>query len=201
MDKQKTIMETLFTIDEEELKEFRATEKKFPKSIQEEIKELIYQPETAITTERETDILFEKLKDLWDKGNIYNNMVRIAEETGADLETLTSLDAQSQLAIDFEYDICMAEGRENEAVDSVFRNIEELSPLRELQNVEKFLEFDSYELSTLPRKYKLQICEAYAENYEKGGDNSKLLEELKRILEEAQKEAEEVTEEDVEEFF
>ena len=86
--------------------------------------------------EESCKILYSSLKELWEQGSTYADMKEISEKTGADFDTLMSLDQRSQMNIYCEYAIDTAEGNEN-AVSNVYDNIR--IALENKKNMEEFL--------------------------------------------------------------
>lgn len=134
------------------------------------------------STEEECRILHENLTKLWEQGGIYNDMKEISEETGADFNTLMSLDYQSQMNIAFEYAIDVHEGNEN-AVKNVYDNIHKAMEVIELPFVAELMDIDYDELRKYPREVWVQLCGAYAMLYDENGDNLALISELNKIIE------------------
>lgn len=133
-------------------------------------------------TEEECRILHDNLRTLWQQGCIYKDMQQIAEETGADFDTLMSLDYQSQLGISFDYAVDVNEQNEN-AVKNVYDNINKALNIVELPMVAKLLDIDYDKLREKYSRYVWeQLCGAYAMLYDENGDNSELITELNRII-------------------
>jgi hypothetical protein len=136
-------------------------------------------------TEEECRILHDNLSELWRQGCVYTDMKEVSDETGADLNTLMSLDYQSQMNIAFQYAIDVNEGNEN-AVKNVYENIRHAQEIIELPLVAELLNVDYDDLRQYPRKVWVQLCGAYSMLYDESGNNTELITELNKILKNAE---------------
>ncbi len=142
-------------------------------------------------TPEQAQLLYSSLLELWQKGIAHECMVTISKETGANLDTLLSLDIQSQMMIDWEYTMAITDGDSKRAVSSVYDNIRRALAIIELPDVAKLLGMEYDKLRLYSREIWEQLCGAYAMEYEENGDNSELIAELKEILDEAEENTDE----------
>ncbi len=162
--------------------------KEFPEEMQQELIAVLemFSPDTT----EEAKMLYDNLHSIWEKGVAYVDMVNISKETGASLETLLSLDIQSQLMISFEYSMALEEGDKNKAVNKVYQNIRQALPIADLPKVAILIGMEYDKLRQYPRKIWEQLCGAYAMEYEENSDNADLINNLNSILKEAEEENE-----------
>ena len=135
-------------------------------------------------TEEDCRILHDNIKQLWEQGTVYVDMKYISEETGADFNTLMSLDYQTQMDILFEYVIDINEGNKD-AVRTVYKKINRALEVIDLPNVAELLNMELSKLEEYPRWVQEHLCSMYVMLYDEDdeeSDNSELIEELKNIL-------------------
>ena len=154
----------------------------FPKNITDSIIAAIEMAEPD--DEEKCALLHETLYDLWTEGCAYSDMKNIADETGADLDTLLSFDRQTQMNISFEYLSAFADSGAESAVKSVYDNIHRALQVRNIPDVADLLGKTAAELKKLPYEIQSQMCGAYLMEYEENGDNTQLKIELEKMLEE-----------------
>lgn len=152
--------------------------KSFPKDIKEEMLAVMEMVDTD--SEEECRQLYEVLKGLWIKGMNHNDMKRISEDTGIDLDMLLSLDEQAQMMIDFEY---AASGYD---AKTAYRCFHEALQVRDIPDVAKLIGTDTDKLKTYPREVQEQLCGAYKMEYDENTDNKELITELNAIIQEAE---------------
>lgn len=157
---------------------------KFPDEIKNEMIAAVEMIEPD--TKENCKLLHDKLYECWKNGTIYIDMKEVSEDTGADFETLMSLDEQSQLQISFEYNMYLAEDNPEKAFNSVYENVHRALQVRELPDVARLIGTEYEKLRIYPRKVWEQLCGAYAMEYEENGDNSELISELNDIIKEAE---------------
>ena len=61
----------------------------------------------AIRNDEDKKIVFEALDDLWQKGSIYIELAEVAKSTGITVETLRSLDYDTQQTIVYNHDLLL----------------------------------------------------------------------------------------------
>lgn len=135
-------------------------------------------------TEEQCKLLHDTLYDLWSEGCIYADMEYISKETGAELDTLLSLDQQTQMQISFDYTTALSEKSREEAVKAVYNDIHYALQVKDIAAVAELLGISSEQVSNLPYDVKAQLCGAYDMQYDADGDNTQLIDELKEILKE-----------------
>lgn len=169
-----TTAERLGKFDEESINEMTAAVEMIP-----------------IDTEENVMQLHKELNNIWQKAVARECMVTVAKETGVSLDTLLSLDIQSQLMIDWDYNMALADEDTERAVRSVYENVQRALAIIELPDVAELLGVEYDKLRLYSREVWEQLCGAYAMQYEDGGDNSELIAELNEILDEAEEETDE----------
>lgn len=140
----------------------------------------------APVTEEQTLQLHGELHDIWERAGAHQSMIEISKETGADLGAMLSLDVQSQLMIYWDYCMALSDGDVKRAVSSVYENISRSLAIIELPDVAKLLGIEYDKIRLYSREVWEQLCGAYAMEYDEDGDNSELIDELKKILDEAE---------------
>ena len=132
----------------------------------------------TITVKNDEDkkAVFEALDNLWQKGSIYIELVEVAKSTGITIETLRSLDYETQQAIVYEF---LMDSSKTERIYELTNNA---LAVADLPNVAKLISVPVRELRSLPRNIQENICGAYMMEYDPDSTNMELIDNIREMI-------------------
>lgn len=139
----------------------------------------------------------DKLHEQWERGSAYLDMVDIAERTNIELNTLLELDVKTQLGLAVDFAMDLQENKSDEEIyNHLIQNISTGQTISQLPIIAKLLGVSFRELrSKYDRDVWEQLCGAYLmlsdEELSNNRKNTELMDELRDILKEADKNKEE----------
>ena len=147
-------------------------------AMDEEIKNNMTAIFETITVKNDEDkkAVFEALYNLWQKGSVYIELDEVAKFTGISLDTLRSLDYETQQAIVYEF---MMDSSKTERIYELTNNA---LAVADLANVAKLISVPVRELRSLPRSIQENICGAYAMEYDPDSTNMELIDNIREMI-------------------
>ena len=133
--------------------------------------------QVAVKNDEDKKAVFEALDNLWQKGSIYIELSEVANSTGITIETLRSLDYETQQTIVYEF--LMDSSQTARFYDLVNKAL----AVADLPNVAKLTGISMNELRKLPRRVQENICGAYAMEYDPDSTNADLIAALREMIE------------------
>ena len=132
--------------------------------------------QVAVKTDEDKKAVFEALDNLWQKGSIYIELAEVAKSTGITVETLRSLDYETQQTIVYEF---MADSSQTERFyDLVNKSL----AVADLPNVAKLIGTPVRELRSLPRRIQENVCGAYAMEHDADSTNTDLIDTIREMI-------------------
>ena len=120
--------------------------------------------------------VFEALDNLWQKGSIYIELSEVAKSTGITLDTLRSLDYETQQTIVYEF--LMDSSQTARFYDLVNKAL----AVADLPNVAKLIGTPVRELRSLSRRIQENICGAYTMEYDPDSTNMELIDNIREMI-------------------
>ena len=130
----------------------------------------------AIKNDEDKKAVFEALDNLWQKGSIYIELAEVAKSTGISLDTLRSLDYETQQAIVYEF---LMDSSKTERIYELTNNA---LAVEDLPNVAKLISVPVRELRSLPRSIQENICGAYTMEYDADSTNMELIDNIREMI-------------------
>ena len=130
----------------------------------------------AIRNDEDKKAVFEALDNLWQKGSIYIELAEVAKSTGITLNTLRSLDYETQQTIVYEF--MMDSSQTARFYDLVNKSL----AVADLSNVAKLIGTPVRELRALPRRIQENICGAYTMEYDADSTNMELIDHIREMI-------------------
>lgn len=130
-----------------------------------------------VKNDNDKKTVFEALDNLWQKGSIFIELSEVAKSTGITIETLRSLDYETQQTIVYEF--LMDSSQTTRFYDLVNKAL----GVSELSDVAKLTGISMNELRKLPRRVQENICGAYAMEYDPDSTNADLIATLREMIE------------------
>ena len=130
----------------------------------------------AVRNDTDKKMLFEELDRLWQKGSVYIGLAEVAKTTGITIETLRSLDYETQQTIVYEY---MMDSRQTARFYDLTNKA---LAIMELEKVAKLISVPVRELRALPRRIQENICGAYTMEYEPDSTNTELIDHIRELI-------------------
>ena len=130
----------------------------------------------AIRNDEDKKIVFEALDDLWQKGSIYIELAEVAKSTGITVETLRSLDYDTQQTIVYEFMM------DSSHTERFYDLVNKALAVSELGNVAKLNGVTVRELRSLPRRIQENICGAYTMEYDTDSTNIDLIDHIREMI-------------------
>ena len=130
----------------------------------------------AVRNDEDKKAVFEALDNLWQKGSIYIELAEVAKSTGITLNTLRSLDYDTQQTIVYEF---MADSSQTERLYDL---VNKALAVSELGNVAKLIGVPVRELRSLPRRIQENICGAYTMEYDADSTNMELIDHIREMI-------------------
>ena len=130
----------------------------------------------AIKNDEDKKAVFEALDNLWQKGSIYIELAEVAKSTGISLDTLRSLDYETQQAIVYEF---LMDSSKTERIYELTNNA---LAVADLPNVAKLISVPVRELRSLPRNIQENICGAYMMEYDPDSTNMELIDNIREMI-------------------
>jgi len=130
----------------------------------------------AVRNDEDKKAVFEALDNLWQKGSIYIELSEVAKSTGITIETLRSLDYETQQTIVYEF---MADSSQTERFYDL---VNKALAVAELPNVAKLIDTPVRELRSLPRRIQENICGAYTMEYDADSTNMELIDNIREMI-------------------
>lgn len=130
----------------------------------------------AIKNDEDKKAVYEALDNLWQKGSVYIGLNEVAKSTGILLNTLKSLDYETQRTIVYEY---MADSSQTERF---YELTNRALAVAELTNVAKLISAPVRELRSLPRRIQENICGAYTMEYDPDSTNTELIDNIREMI-------------------
>ena len=144
--------------------------------------------QVAVKNDEDKKAVFEALDNLWQKGSIYIELSEVANSTGITIETLRSLDYETQQtmlrSLDYEtqqtivYEFMMDSSQTARFYDLVNKAL----AVADLPNVAKLIGTPVRELRSLPRRIQENICGAYAMEYDPDSTNTDLIDTIREMI-------------------
>lgn len=132
--------------------------------------------QVAVKNDEDKKAVFEALDNLWQKGSIYIELAEVAKSTGITIETLRSLDYETQQTIVYEF--MMDSSQTARFYDLVNKAL----AVADLPNVAKLIGTPVRELRPLPRRIQENICGAYAMEYDADSTNTDLIDTIREMI-------------------
>lgn len=130
----------------------------------------------VVKNDEDKKAVFEALDNLWQKGSIYIELSEVAKSTGISIDTLRSLDYETQQAIVYEF--LMDSSQTARFYDIVNKSL----AVADLPNVAKLISVSVRELRSLPRSIQENICGAYAMEYDPDSTNMELIDNIREMI-------------------
>lgn len=132
----------------------------------------------TITVKNDEDkkAAFETLDNLWQKGSVYIELSEVAKSTGISIDTLRSLDYETQQAIVYEY---LMDSSKTERIYELTNNA---LAVADLPNVAKLISVPVRELRLLPHSIQENICGAYIMEYDPDSTNMELIDNIREMI-------------------
>ena len=132
--------------------------------------------QVAVKNDEDKKAVFEALDNLWQKGSIYIELAEVAKSTGITIETLRSLDYETQQTIVYEF--IMDSSQTARFYDLVNKAL----AVADLPNVAKLIGTPVRELRSLPRRIQENVCGAYAMEYDADSTNTDLIDTIREMI-------------------
>ena len=132
--------------------------------------------QVAVKNDEDKKAVFEALDSLWQKGSIYIELAEVAKSTGITIETLRSLDYETQQTIVYEF--LMDSSQTTRFYDLVNKAL----AVADLPNVAKLIGTPVRELRSLPRRIQENICGVYAMEYDADSTNTDLIDTIREMI-------------------
>ena len=132
--------------------------------------------QVAVKNDEDKKAVFEALDNLWQKGSIYIELAEVAKSTGITIDTLRSLEYETQQSIVYEF--MMDSSQTARFYDLVNKAL----GVSELSDVAKLIGVTVCELRSLPHRVRENICGAYAMEYEKDSTNAELIDNIREMI-------------------
>lgn len=130
----------------------------------------------SIQNDADKKALYDTLDELWQKGTVYIGLDEAAKSTGIPLNTLRSLDYETQQTIVYEF--LMDSSQTARFYDLVNKAL----AVADLPNVAKLIGTPVRELRSLPRRIQENICGAYAMEYDADSTNTDLIDHIREMI-------------------
>ena len=130
----------------------------------------------AVKNDEDKKAVFEVLDNLWQKGSIYIELAEVAKSTGISLDTLRSLDYETQQAIVYEF---LMDSSKTERIYELTNNA---LAVADLANVAKLISVPVRELRSLPRHIQENICGVYMMEYDPDSTNMELIDNIREMI-------------------
>ena len=132
--------------------------------------------QVAVKTDEDKKAVFEALDNLWQKGSIYIELAEVAKSTGITVETLRSLDYDTQQAIVYEFMM------DSSHTERFYGLVNKALAVSELGNVAKLIGVPVRELRSLLRRIQENICGAYTMEYDTDSTNIDLIDHIREMI-------------------
>ena len=129
-----------------------------------------------VKNDEDKKAVFESLDNLWQKGSVYIELAEVASNTGITIDTLRSLDYETQQAIVYEF--LMDSSKTARFYDIVNKAL----AVADLPNVAKLISVPVRELRSLPRSIQENICGAYMMEYDPDSTNMELIDNIREMI-------------------
>ena len=130
----------------------------------------------SIQNDADKKALYDTLDELWQKGTVYIGLDEAAKSTGIPLNTLRSLDYETQQTIVYEF--MMDSSQTARFYDLVNKAL----AVADLPNVAKLIGTPVRELRSLPRRIQENVCGAYAMEYDADSTNTDLIDTIREMI-------------------
>ncbi len=130
----------------------------------------------AVKNVADSQSVYDALDSLWQKGSVYLELSEVAASTGITLDTLRSLDFETQQTIVYAY--MMDSSQTARFYDLVNKAL----AVAELDKVAQLVSVPVRELRKLPRIVQERICGAYAMEFDADGTNAELIDSIREMI-------------------
>ncbi len=130
----------------------------------------------SIQNDADKKALYDTLDELWQKGTVYIGLDEAAKSTGIPLNTLRSLDYETQQTIVYEF--MMDSSQTARFYDLVNKAL----AVADLPNVAELIGNHVRELRSLPRRIQEDVCGAYAMEYDADSTNTDLIDTIREMI-------------------
>ena len=131
---------------------------------------------TAVKNDEDKKAVFEALDILWQKGSVYIGLDEVAKSTGITINTLRSLDYETQQTIVYEFMM------DSSQTERFYDLVNKALAVAELPNVAKLIGTPVRELRSLPRRIQENICGAYTMEYDADSTNMELIDHIREMI-------------------
>ncbi len=130
----------------------------------------------AVRNDTDKKMLFEELDRLWQKGTVYIGLAEVAKTTGITIETLRTLDYETQQTIVYEY--MMDSSQTARFYDLTNKAL----AVAELDKVSKLVGVPLRDLKELPHSVQERVCGTYAMEYDPDSTNTELIDNIREMI-------------------
>lgn len=130
----------------------------------------------SVQNDADKKALYDKLDELWQKGTVYIGLDEAAKSTGIPLNTLRSLDYETQQIIVYEF---MADSSQTKRF---YELTNKALAVADLPDVSKLVGISLRELRSLPHQIQEKICGAYAMEYDPDSTNTELIDNIREMI-------------------
>lgn len=132
--------------------------------------------QVAVKNGEDKKTVFEALDNLWQKGSIYIELNEVAKSTGITVETLRSLDYETQQTIVYEFMM------DSSQTARFYDLVNKVLAVADLPNVAKLIGTPVRELRSLPRRIQENICGEYTMEYDADSTNTDLIDTIREMI-------------------
>ncbi len=130
----------------------------------------------AVRNDEDKKAVFEALDNLWQKGSVLIELSEVAKFTGITLDTLRSLDYETQQTIVYEFMMDTAQ------IDRIYQLTNNALAVMELNKVAKLISVPLRNLKSLPLNIQKRICGVYAMEYDSDSTNVELIDNIREMI-------------------
>ncbi len=130
----------------------------------------------AVKNDEDKKAVYEALDNLWQKGSVYIGLNEVAKSTGILLNTLKSLDYETQQQIVYEFMI------DSSQTERFYELTNKALAVAELADVAKLISAPVRELRSLSRRIQENICGAYTMEYDPDSTNTELIDNIREMI-------------------
>ena len=130
----------------------------------------------AVKNDEDKKAVFEALDDLWQKGSVYIEIAEVAKSMGISLDSLRSLDYETQQAIVYEFLM------DSSKMERIYELTNNALAVADLPNVAKLISVPVRELRSLPRSIQENICGTYMMEYDPDSTNMELIDNIREMI-------------------
>lgn len=132
----------------------------------------------TISIKNDTDkkMLFDEFDRLWQKGSVYIGLAEVAKSTGITIDTLRSLDYETQQSIVYEYMM------DSSQMARFYDLTNKALAVVELDKVSKLVGVSLHDLRELPHSVQERVCGAYAMEYDPDSTNTELIDNIREMI-------------------